>query len=167
MAFACVFLEKVSCFRYDNWFSFFPFFNCCSSTVVSISLHHSSLPHPSPPPTLPCLALARCPLHMFLDELVFKHICLLVWEGLHYFSVEGVDSSHARLFYSGMEAFYLKATRTTTTRKRVTVLLDDQSRGKRSGDLCGQFKKVAETTSQQPTRGDRLQNQAQDFLKKT
>ena len=46
---------------FNIFFLFSTFFNCCSSTVVSISPHHSSPPQPFPLPTLDCTPVWFCP----------------------------------------------------------------------------------------------------------
>ena len=61
-----------SCIQtFSSFLFFFLCFNCCPSTVVSISLHHS---YPTPailtshPWSYSPLALSMCPLYMFLDD---------------------------------------------------------------------------------------------------
>ena len=46
------------------------FFSCCSSTIVSISPHHTLPPHPSPPPTLHPTRLWLCPCALYTCSLM-------------------------------------------------------------------------------------------------
>ena len=54
------------------------FFNCCSSTAVSISPYHSPLPHTTPPPTLCLTPLWICPCVRYICSVMTLPLFLLL-----------------------------------------------------------------------------------------